>query len=115
VDDLPIDAQLKGSEVTAVPYDNSGVRIGFDLDKTKAATVTLRDADGHPLPAGLNLASADGGVKVQVAKGGFAQVDGIGAEPARVAGEVGSRRFECEIPAPRVAELLPDLGEVTCR
>ena len=115
VADLPIDAQLKGNEVTAVPFDSSGVRIGFDLDRAKAATAVLRDADGHPLPAGLALASADGGVKVTVAKNGFAQVDGIGAEPAKVEGAVGSRRFACEIPAPRVAELLPDLGEVTCR
>ena len=115
VADLPIDAQLKGNEVTAVPFDNSGVRIGFDLDRAKAATAVLRDADGHPLPAGLALASADGGVKVTVAKNGFAQVDGIGTEPAKVEGAVGSRRFACEIPPPRVAEFLPDLGEVTCR
>jgi outer membrane usher protein len=115
--DLPLHASLVGDEAVAVPFDRGGVTVAFAIDSGRSATVTLRDAEGRPLPAGLGLTSADGATVVRVARGGFAQVQGAVATPREVAGEAGGRRFACALPgAPEGGEdPLPDLGEVACR
>jgi outer membrane usher protein len=115
--DLPLEAVLVGDEAVAVPFDRGGVTVAFAIRRGRSATVTLRDAEGRPLPAGLGLASVDGGTVVRVARGGFAQVEGVAAAPREVAGESGGRRFACALPgAPEGGQdPLPDLGEVSCR
>jgi len=107
---------LVGDEAVAVPFDRGGVTVAFAIAHGSSATVTLRDADGRPLPAGLGLTSADGATVVRVARGGFAQVQGAGAA-REVAGESGGRRFVCALPGtpPSAEDPLPDLGEVVCR
>jgi outer membrane usher protein len=99
-----------------VPFDRSGVSVAFDVRRGEAATATLRDAAGEPLPAGMRLAGGEGGaVTVQVARDGFAQVAGPLASPALVEGEAAGRRFACELPAAPAGDPLPDLGAVACR
>ena len=115
VDDLPLDAEITTAETEAVPYDGSGMRIGFPLARTERATVVLHDAQGAPLPAGLKLASADGKVTAWVARDGFSQVTGPLGEGAALAGSVAGARLTCKLPAPAGKEPLPDLGTVTCR
>lgn len=117
--DLPLDAALAGGdEATAVPFDRSGVTVAFAVAAGRTATATLVDAAGRPLPAGLRLTSADGTVVAQVARDGFAQIQGAGAAPGgvSVAGDGGGAPVACELPAmPAGKEILPDLGLVTCR
>jgi outer membrane usher protein len=114
LDDLPLDARLERAETVAVPRDRSGVKIGFPLDRRRQATAILRAAGGEPLPAGLRLASAEGGVEVVVGRDGFAQITGPLDQPVEVAGEREGRRFACSLPAAAEGELLPDLGTPPC-
>lgn len=115
VQDLPLDAELTTAEVEAVPFERSGVRIGFPVARGQQATATLRDNSGEPLPAGLRLSSADGAVTAWVARDGFTQVKGPLAGPVTVASGPPERPFACDLPAAGAGELLPDLGEVRCR
>jgi outer membrane usher protein len=115
VDDLPLDAELDTAELDAVPYERAGMTISFPIARGEQATAVLRAADGAPLPVGLRLRSIDGRVTVWVARDGFAQVKGPLAAPVLVASEDGGAAFACELPAAPQGEILPDLGEVTCR
>lgn len=112
--DLPLDALAGKEEVTAVPFERTGVAIGFDVVRRRQALATLLDADGRPLPPGLRLRSAAGDVEVQLGRDGFAQVTGTSSEPTEVAGEPGARRVVCRLPPAPDGEILPDLGTIRC-
>jgi outer membrane usher protein len=117
VEDLPLDAEIGAAEVVAVPFASSGVTVGFPLARLEQATVVLRSSDGAPLPVGLRLRSADGRVTAWVARDGFTQVKGPLPAPTMVASELGGDAgpVTCDLPAATSPDILPDLGEVTCR
>jgi len=115
LDDLPLGAGLARTETVAVPRDRTGVRIGFPVDRRRQATAILRTPSGAALPAGLQLASAEGEVTVLVGRDGFAQVTGPLDRPVEVVGELAGRRFLCTLPPAATDELLPDLGMPPCR
>jgi outer membrane usher protein len=115
LEDLPLDADLVRTETVAVPRDRTGVRIGFPIDRRRQATAILRTTSGAALPAGLELASADGSVRVVVGRDGFAQITGALDAPVEVVGERSGKRFTCSLPAAAADELLPDLGTPPCR
>jgi outer membrane usher protein len=115
VDDLPLDAEIGAAEVEAVPFERSGVTIGFPLARSLQATATLRGPDGAPLPVGLRLRGADGRVTAWVARDGFTQIKGALTAATPVFSEDAQRPFTCDLPAAPEPELLPDLGEVACR
>ena len=112
---MPLDAEIGAAEVEAVPFERSGVTIGFPLARSAQATANLRGPDGSPLPVGLRLRSADGRVTAWVARDGFAQIKGLLPAATPVSSEDAQLPFACELPAAPEPELLPDLGEVTCR
>jgi outer membrane usher protein len=114
VDDLPLDAEVGTAEVEAVPFERSGMVIGFPIARVEQATAVLRAADGAPLPVGLRLASGDGKVTAWVARDGFAQVKGPLPVPIEVRSEAGGEPFACTLPPAPAGETLPDLGEVRC-
>jgi outer membrane usher protein len=112
--DLPLDAEIATAEVEAVPFERSGVVIGFPITRSEQATVVLRGADQAPLPTGLRLRSADGRVTAWVARDGFTQVKGPLRDGATLLSEAGQEPFTCVLPAAPEGDVLPDLGEVAC-
>lgn len=112
-EDLPLTAELEAEEVVAVPYDRSGVKVAFAVQEHKTALATLLDPAGEPLPAGLQMISADGKLSAQVADRGLAYIKGAGASALELASVPGQPIHRCALPS------LPDepmaaLGEITC-
>jgi hypothetical protein len=68
----------------------------------------------EPLPAGLQLASADGAASAWVAKDGFSRIVG-GDLPAEVTANDGARHWSCPLPPVPAEATLPDLGEIVCQ
>lgn len=115
LDDLPIGANLTRTELAAVPFERSGVRISFPIDRRRQAKAILRDRDGAPLAAGLELASRDGLTTVLVGRDGFALITGPLDQPVEVEGRGDQEAFSCTVPAVAVDDPLPELGELRCR
>ena len=114
VEDLPLDARVGAEEVTAVPFDRSGVAVGFDVKKRRQATASLRDASARALPSGLVLASPDGRTTATVGRNGFSQLDGLRDQPVPVHADLGGRPFDCVLPPLSGGDPLPDLGVIEC-
>jgi outer membrane usher protein len=113
-EDLPLTAEIGRDEEVAVPFERSGVRIPFAVRVQRTALVTLAAADGRPLPAGLELESADGLAVAQVADAGLAYVRSAGPAGFTLESRAGQPPFTCRLPT------LPDepmatLGDVTCQ
>lgn len=115
VQDLPLDTSVGAAEIEAVPFERSGVTITFPVARTQQATAMFLDAAGKPLPAGLQLKSADGNVAAWVARDGFTQITGPLATPVNVLSENARTPFECALPSVPEGEILADLGVVACR
>jgi len=114
VEDLPLSADLVTAEMTAIPFDRSGMTVDFGILSVNRATVTLLARDDRPLPPGLLLASDDGKLKAMVGRDGFAQLTGELVSRSYIAGESNGRRFVCAVPPAPADDPLPYLGDVRC-
>lgn len=63
-DALSADVRVPAIERLVTPADNSGVRVRFDLQRVRSATVLLHNADGTPVPAGTRVTRADGSIAI---------------------------------------------------
>ena len=63
-DALTADVRVPAIERLVTPADNSGVRVLFDLQRVRSATVLLRNADGTPAAAGTRVTRADGSTAI---------------------------------------------------
>jgi len=59
-DALSADVRVPAIERLVTPADNSGVRVRFDLQRIRSATVLLHQADGTPVAAGTRVTRGDG-------------------------------------------------------
>lgn len=111
-EDLPLDVELERSEIQAVPYFRSGVLIRLPARSVVGALVTLRQADGSPVPAGA-VVEFDGR-NFPVGKDGRAYLTGLrtGTNPAVVRWNGTRCKLGVELP-PR-HDFQPDLGTLTC-
>jgi outer membrane usher protein len=114
VDDLPLSADLVTAETAAVPYDRSGMTIDFGIVSVQRATVTLRDGEDRPLPAGHAIRSDDGTLEALIGRDGFTQLSGDLTERRYLVGSADGRRFVCAVPPAPLDDPLPHLGDVRC-
>jgi len=114
VEDLPMDAEFDGPEISVRPPGRSGVAVDFAATQSRSAIVNIVLADGRPLPAGT-LLRVDGAERDFVsAPGGDAYLAGLGpVNMVTALAEGGACRFALRVPAGD--EVQPDLGRVICR
>jgi outer membrane usher protein len=113
-EDLPLDTEIETEELVAVPYDRSGIKVAFNLQTQHSALVTLLDAAGEPLPAGLDMTNGAGTIEARVADRGLAYVKGTDPGPAELSSKPGLPPFRCRLPV-LPDEPLASLGTVRCR
>ena len=112
-EDLPLDTEIARDELVAVPFDRSGVRIAFDVKTSRSALATLIDADGVPLPAGMEMVSTDGRLEARVAGQGLAYIKGELTPHADLTSKPGLPPYRCPLP-PLPAEPMANLGDIQC-
>ena len=112
-EDLPLDTEIEAEELVAVPYDRSGVQVAFNVKTNRTALATLIDAEGSPLPAGMELVTADGRLEARVADQGLAYIKGEGAGGVFLNSKPGLPPFRCPLPT-LPSEPMASLGEIPC-
>jgi len=53
--DLPLDAEIQGLQLEAVPYDHSGLLLKFPVTRARGAMLTIKLPDGSFLPEGAGV------------------------------------------------------------
>ena len=114
LEDLPLDVQVRSPVVQAAPYYRSGVRLSLPVQRSRGALITLKLADGAPVPAGSRVTLAATGEEFPVGRDGLAFVSGLasGANAIRVS----LREFSCAITVDLAADAdpQPKLGPYVC-
>jgi len=113
-EDLPLDTEIETEELVAVPYDRSGVQVAFNVRTNRTALATLLDAEGGPLPAGMEMVTEDGSLEARVADQGLAYIKGEGAGAADLVSKPGLPPYRCPLPT-LPAEPMASLGEIRCQ
>ena len=113
-EDLPLDATIDETTRTIRPFGRSGVAIRFGARNSRAGLVTVRLANGTPLPTGTILHVNGGAEPFVVAPGGTAYLAGLAAHNRiSAARDGGDCHFAVSFAAGR--GLQPNLGTFTCK
>lgn len=112
--DLPMNAQSDSYNMDAVPYYRSGVVMEFPVKAVKAATFTLHQENGEPVPAGTMLTVAGQSGQFPVGYEGEAYVTGF-AGGVKVTAEWDDHRCELILPGATSPDIVPDLGTLVCK
>lgn len=115
LDDLAFDTEIDRTELTAVPYEDSGVALEFAARKVVRAEARFVDQTGSALPAGLNLVDAAGGISALLGLNGLAYISGAAEDVPTLVANLGNETFACVLPWPFDSEQGDtQLGEISC-
>jgi outer membrane usher protein len=112
--DLPMDAQIEGDHVEAVPYYRSGVLVHFEVRRTRAVLVVLKLDDGESMPVGSVVMIEGGDVEFPVAQRGEVYLIGL-AEQTRLRASWRGQECEFMLSLPSGAATPSRLGPIACR
>jgi outer membrane usher protein FimD/PapC len=126
---LPANLQINNSRQTVVPYEKSGSKVGFNVQKVQAWTLSLKAANGQFIPMGASILNSAGLPVTVVGYDGQVYVEslqtaGAAQQSFRVvgvddAGRSQECRFSVNLAAAQAAtsassSFVHDFGAVTC-
>ena len=111
--DLPLDAEVEGLQLDAVPYFRSGLALTFPVTHSDGAILVIQLHDGSALPPGADVLVDDNVTPFPIGLRGEVYLTGLRSTnklQARWAGQ------SCDLVliAPESSEPLPRLGPVMC-
>ncbi len=112
--DLPLNAQVDGLSLEAVPYFRSGVLAEFPVRPAYGALFKVMLSSGQPLPAGSTVELRGGQTRFPVANNGEVYVTGLAARNQMVARWKG-QACDFDLTFEPGNDPLPDLGEFICK
>lgn len=119
---LPINVELKSTAQFAVPTAGAVVRVTFESENTgKAALLTLKTADGKPIPFGAEVENAKGKSVGTVAQAGRVLARGLAEDDGQLTvkwGEGASESCSVRYTLPKKADkddTLTQLNGLECR
>lgn len=113
--DLPFDAELVGGDsVTVAPYARSGVLVDLPVRRFKSALVTLRQADGSPVPAGALVSQGNAAPDTFVAGRGEVYLRDVVEHGNRLQVTWEDHRCRAQFDLPQGARIQPHIGPLAC-
>jgi outer membrane usher protein len=112
--DLPMDAQIKGLQLDAVPYYHSALALTFPVTRSRGAIVVIKLDDGRDLPAGAEVSVDAQAAVFPVGLRGEAYLTGLD-ETSRLHATWNGQSCDMTISFPDTTDPLPRLGPVTCQ
>ena len=112
---LPLDMRVRATQLQIAPRLLSGAVAGFALERVQAASVTVHDAAGRPISAGVEV-EVNGSASTMVGHDGMVFVEEAGADNRLV---LRAREGACEVrfryPASAAAGGgMPSIGPLSC-
>jgi outer membrane usher protein len=112
--DLPMDAQIKGLQLDAVPYYQSALALTFPVTRSRGAIVVIKLDDGSDLPAGAEVTVDSQVAPFPVGLRGEVYLTGLD-KTSRLHATWNGQSCDMTISFPTTADPLPRLGPVTCQ
>jgi outer membrane usher protein len=112
--DLPMDAQIKGLQLDAVPYYHSALALTFPVERSRGAILVIKLDDGSDLPAGAEVTVNATTPAFPVGLRGEVYLTGL-EETSRLHATWNGQSCDMTISFPDTADPLPRLGPVTCQ
>lgn len=118
ITDLPQNVQVEHSRVQAVPTEHSGVAVDFKINIMRAASLTLKNAEGGFIAESAVIVREDGTPVAVVGFDGRAFIEHLAEGRNRFTVQLpesgGECRFDMDYQAGQYKDSLPDLGEMIC-
>jgi outer membrane usher protein len=111
--DLPMDAQIEGLQLDAVPYYHSALALTFPVTRSRGAIVVIELDDGSYLPAGAEVTVDARAEAFPVGLRGEAYLTGLG-ETSRLHATWNGQSCDMTTSFPTTTDPLPRLGPLIC-
>lgn len=111
--DLPLSAEIGATDLCVVPCRRSGATAKFPVSPLVAATATIVDAGGSPLPPGTLLRAGTSGYVTPVGFGGEVFITGLD-EPRILEAQTRDGACRVYVPAVEPAAIPVRLPPLTC-
>ncbi|WP_050409648.1 fimbria/pilus outer membrane usher protein [Massilia sp. NR 4-1] len=111
---LAADVRVRNARAEVAPRRLAGVLAAFPVERYRAATIVVQQADGTPMPVGTPVRHVQSGAEAVIGYDGMTFVDELGEENELVLGKPGAQcsvRFRYRPPA---GSALPVLGPFPC-
>ena len=117
--ELPLDVQLEHTVAEIAPPERSGMRVEFKIQRTRAATMTLKDAQNQLLPSGGSIMTEDGTPAAVTGFDGKTYIENMKEGRNRftviLTENGGTCTFEADYPETHNPDSIPELGDIICR
>lgn len=112
--DLPLDAEIQGLQLDAVPYYHSALLLKYPITRSRGAVVTVKLRDGSFLPEGAGVMIEGNPMVFPVGTGGEVYLTGLQQiNHLRVMWH--GQTCNLTVRFPETSDPLPHLGPVTCQ
>lgn len=112
--DLPLDADIRGLQLDAVPYSRSAVALTFPVTVSRGATVVVKLEDGSFLPAGATITLEGSATSFPVGYEGEAYLTGLDAAN-RLHASWRGQSCTMTVAFPPTDDPLPRIGPLICK
>lgn len=112
--DLPLDAEIQGLQLDAVPYYHSALLLQFPVTRSRGATLTIKLRDGSFLPAGAGVTIEGNATVFPVGMRGEVYLTGL--QPLNHLHVMwNGQSCDMTLRVPADSGPLPDLAPLTCK
>jgi outer membrane usher protein len=111
--DLPLDAEIQGLQLDAVPYYHSALLLKFPVSHSRGATLTIKLRDGSFLPAGAGVTVEGNPTVFPVGMRGEVYLSGL-QQTNRLHVMWHGQSCDLTLRVPEGSGPLPDLAPMTC-
>ncbi|UTY56610.1 fimbria/pilus outer membrane usher protein [Massilia sp. erpn] len=112
---LAADVRVRSARAEVAPRRLAGVLAAFPVERYRAATIIVQQADGTPMPVGTPVRHVQSGAEAVIGYDGMTFVDELGEENELVVGKPG---VQCRVRfryLPPANSALPVLGPFPCQ
>lgn len=112
---LPAEMQADSAEKRVLLGAGSGALLQFRIQQLRAASITLVDEDGRPLPVGLSVEHLGSGRRAPLGWDGQVYLEELGEDNELLVRNAGAARCSARFALPKAASGIARVGPLVCQ